>query len=667
MQYETTARTGDEGKDAKSDFLPEGGVARICATTQTRNWRAKAESDIDKVSTDRLHISRLRVCTNQAIADKVLGQVLAYAEKKLPTCQSITVHGRDGLTDSAFHRQSAVTDNYRHEIAEQTIWYKHHSAEDDGEVVLSLLRVALTTVFSPDVIQLREALVRSLICTVLSQSGDLTINALRAKVATSMKLADVPDQSYFLGALDALAAEGNVVLAGRSYRLTPSGRDYVAAMADEGTGNVLSGRASIQEALEAGGVAVLSSAQFSTLWRTVQHNVEELFLNNGLMVVGEVKALVDGSTVTVGTPLITKLVDRLIDKVNGLGLTSEQELEVVTSLQKLFVDPSSDAVKWLSELAVKYLVLASLGLDAPLQLELSKRIASWIVVPDTHVCLSWLCEGDEGFAPANTVLSQLRKLSAQIQMAEPVLDEILNHAFLASKKFNEFFQRLSEAVRLNPTIRPSEILEHDDNAFIKGFAFRATMPIKRADFAAYMGEFKNASIVDIKPLLSIFQDELGATFVQDSEQAIQAGDAFAHELLKGTADENSELWSQRCKWDGRLLAGTVLRARALSGSVRTIIVSGSSRIRRTAATQFGEEQAKSVMVVGLDALSFALASVPGTTVNLECVRHFLFGASRALRLEHAHRSLLENASVGTAKLLRRHGLKLGLDRALLGQ
>lgn len=666
VQYETTSRGGDKGRDAKADFLPEGGVARICATTQRKGWKGKSESDIDKVSVNKLHVNRLRICTNQPKKETQLDQVLAYAQKKLPICESITAHALSGLTDLAVRRQHIVFRNYKHEIDEQSIWHRRHARDDDDDdQTLSLLRVALTTVFNPDILQMRESLMRTLVLTALSDSREVTIEALGARAAIAMKLSDTPEKSYWINSLQKLEGEGLVKRNGVYYRLTAVGLSYVDKLADQGTEKALSGRAAVRALFGADGMSVLSDDEFSSLWSAIQRRVEELFLLNGLHVIDEVRQLALGNTKPAATPLLTRLLDTLLSHLSTMHLVPSAEANAARILQDMFVQDESDAAKWMSELAAKYLVLASLGLDASLQCELQNRIACWRIVPDTHVVLSYLCEGDEGHQAAKLVLEQLQRLKAEIQAVDPVLEETLHHAVLAKKSFHEFFDRVTAAARLDGAVRPIDLIEPMDNAFVKGFAYAATYPMRKSDWSEYIEQFLGGDESDPSSLLATLKEDLGVTYEADVPDVIAAGDGYARQFLGDVPSGEGALSTLRCRWDGRLLAGTLVRGKNLPVEKRTMIISESSRIRRSLVRGVGAEQKKRLVVVALDALSFALASVPGTTVNLECVRHFLFGASEMIRLDHVSTRLLLSASLGTERLLRRHGLNRRLEDAVL--
>lgn len=666
VQYETTSRGGDLGRDAKSDFLPEGGVARICATIQRNGWVAKAKSDIDKVSRSALHINRLRLCTNQSVKEAQLDEILSYAQSKLLNCKSITAHALSGMTDLAFRRQRVIRASYSREIDEQAIWFQRHAREDDDdERSLSLLRVALSTLFSPDVVQMRQRLLRTLVANALSDGEKDTIKGLGMRAAAAMKLGSIPERSFWLNALQELEVSGFVKKEGSWYSLTSPGIAHVDELVELGTESSLTGRAAVKELFEKNGEPLLSNDAFSSLWSVIQRNVEELFLMNGLAVVEEVRQLLSGTTKPSAIPLLTRLIGKLITHVTSMQLSLQVEADVVRVLQDMFVQQDSEAFDWMSKLAAKYLVLASVGLDASFQRELAERASFWVIVPDTHVMLSYLCEGDEGHAAAKIVLSQLNKLQAEIQATDPVLEETLHHAALATHNFREYFDRLTAAIKLDNTLSPLAVVHPTDNAFVKGFASVVELPVSKAKWIEYLGQFLNADEKDVSSLLATLKAELRITYMEDTADIISVGEAYANQIFGSMPSDEIGISTLRCKWDGRLLAGVLVRGKTYPAVRRTIIVSESSRVRTTVTQHLGEPQKKLVKVVALDALSFALASMPGTTVNLECVRHFLFGASGMIRLDHVSTRVLISASSGTERLLLRHGLHRRLEDKIL--
>jgi hypothetical protein len=667
IAYETTAPTGDQGIDARAQLTLREGVSIICATTQRKGFRAKAESDIDKNAGRPRRIARLHVCFSQDLSEETLQSIKSYAGNKLPHAE-VEVHGRSGLTDLAFRYQRPFTDNYGRELDEYTLWLTEKSDDDDDANEVNLLRVAVTTVFHPEIVKQRELLTESLVITALGDGSEKQSEEITAAVASGLKLERAPQFSYLVSAIESLKGRGLVNRTRRGFKLTDAGHSFRDQLLAQGVSSSLDGRTAFRDLLGEFQSDVLSNHDFSRLWRAVQQRLSRLSLNNGLKVIAELQSISqqnDPSVSTAGaTGILSATVHALLDEIDALRLNDRVAKRAAEVLREMLANHHCRAFRWLSELAVKYVVICSLGLDPEIERRIRDRVRTWVIIPDTHVVLSYLCGGDEGHESCNAVLTQLKKLEGSIWLIKAVLEETAHHAVIADESFRDWVERVRDIQKRFPDTNPSEVLYESDNAFVKGFAAVMGNSLVPSMWSDYICQFRGHHAKDVVALARTLEEELSAEYKEEQSQVVETGRAFAQVLLRPDYHEVGKFSTLRCEWDGRLLASVVLYRQTEPSGRKLIIVSDSDRLRGFLARHVNPDRKHGLKVTDPAAIACALAVVPGSSVNLDCVRHFLFNARISLPAYLYESNVLAQAFT-SARVLRNAALRDRLDDALI--
>lgn len=675
IAYETTSPTGDQGVDARGAPTLVEGIAYVCATTQSSRFRAKGQSDIDKIVSLSRAVARLHICFSKSVKEETLADLVQYASEKMPRTL-VEAHCLSGLTDLAFRFQRPFLDNYARDLDEQAVWLSRLLGDDEGEIDqagnVNLLRIALTTVFNPEVIEQREMITESIIIAALSDGAKRSAADINAAAAKGLKLAQKPNDGYLLSSLRSLEQRGYVRCARGQFALTDEGFGYHDATVAKGAEASFQGREQFWRLLRGVHEAEISPQLVSRLWRAVQETFSKLFLYNGLRVVAELQAIANGEDDRLNKPeinLIPGAIRDLLIEVNNLGLDVSVAMHIADGLAKMLHDLDSDAFRWISELGAKYVVACSLGLDPEVERRIQSRVRAWAIVPDTHILLSHICPGDEGHVSCCLILSQLRSMGAALWLTQPVLEETAHHAEIADASFDHWYDRVRNARREHPEVSPTQMLGASDNAFVKGFAIVAGPAFKLTEWGVYIRQFRGRHSRDTAGLRRMLEQELGGSYKVEDSSLVQGARDFAARITRDDSRSDHAALARRTlriEWDARLLANCVAFQESVDTPRRIIILSESDALRSMFYRRIAPEHRGTLRISDPAAIAYSLAVIPGASVNLNCMRHFLFGGIMRLPDSFATDHILGRAFNDSARVLRGPALGDRLDDVLIG-
>jgi hypothetical protein len=666
IQYTTTSATGDLGRDAYARSELVGGVAMVCATTQSTKIKQKAEDDVDRLAAGPMHIVRLQICISKELSEKTRDQIRDYALEKLPQCD-VDVHGATQVTDLAFRYQTPFLDHYERDLdVLDVVQHRKRDVDDERENPVRLLRVALATVFDSDVISQRDHLLATLVLMALEDTNIPTKSEqLCQDIGKALRLTDVPVGGYLNATLLRLADKGLIVSTATGWALTEEGRNHVARLTDAAADRVLDGRVAFLNLLRLGGDAPEQhdALPMTRLWQTIQKHMSMMFLNSGLRLVDDIREMAASPSVSRPSSSSIQALNDLVSKIKRLDLPERLSAGAQAVVIDMLIHPGSDGFKWLSELAAKYLVICALGLDPELERRITERVRSWQILPDTHVILAYLSVGDERYEQAMQLFTAARRLDAKLIFAESALEEAVHHAELAKDEFEQFRQRVQERQRECPQTVAFDVIDYFDNAFIKGFARESGATFIPSHWTQYISQFISRRQPKTASLAFLLKREFAdAEFTVDDAQVLDVGKAFAAKRSsnsdQGTLGANHTL---RLQWDGRLMATSVLRRSSMSQHQRLIILTDSESLRNSFKNSIQADKRVGITLTRPASLAAALMLVPNTSVNLECVRLLLFDELR-IGIKSMNRAVFHTTG---DRFLRRHGLEQRIDESLL--
>jgi hypothetical protein len=144
----------------------------------------------------------------------------------------------------------------------------------------------------------------------------------------------------------------------------------------------------------------------------------------------DLRSLSEATSSSSTRPEFQAFLSGLIHDIELMGFSDLVTLAVCDAVRS-FGDASDQAFVWLSRIAVKYLVLCTLGLDPEVELQLHRKFATWTVCPDTHMIISYLCEGDEGHTQSKSVFESLLAVNVKILVTQAVAEEAAHHASIS--------------------------------------------------------------------------------------------------------------------------------------------------------------------------------------------------------------------------------------------
>ena len=332
-------------------------------------------------------------------------------------------------------------------------------------------------------------------------------------------------------------------------------------------------------------------------------------------------------------------------------------------------DSSSEGFRWLSELGTKYVVICSLGLDPELERRIRERGRGGRLFRTlTYYCLT-CAQVTRVTEACHAILTQLKRFQCSLWLMQAVLEETAHHAEIADESFNGWYDLRRIVRRDYPNARPVDLLEVSDNAFVKGFAIAAGHAVKPTDWLPYIRQFRDRQHGGVVQLTGLLESELKAVFIADEPEVITGAKAFAERVKKddySAETANPQSNSLRMEWDARLLASSLQRQVAGQAKNRIVIASDSQALRTMFYRNVSVDRRRVIRIADPGRSAAPLAIVPDATVNLECVRHFLFGGHIKLSMELQAHDVLARVFSDASRFLRKQALGERLDDALAG-
>ena len=661
IDYEVSSRGGDTGIDAEGSTLLAKGKAVVASTTQRRSIKQKVLDDADKIKNRSIFVARLDVCVSSSLSKAAAASLRELIEQKLPRT-IVTMHGLDELATLAFRYSTAFQQNYRHDLDERLNWLRRAQEERlVSEPQECLLEIISSVVTNAEVKKQRELVIQELVLEVTSRIEPRDVTTLRQRV-TKMLLRDLSPQTIYIESAVVELGKRNLIRRTREgFTRTSDGDDYLADRARQHVAANLGGRNVFFELL--GEVnAEFSTKERSATWAAVRETFAGLFLHHGLRVVQEIRALSLDKSLRGLEDFVTPAATTILSRLKRLRLGDQKEQAIAYALQEVVVSYDSAAFNWFCNVAGNYLSACSLGLDASIEFTISIRMSRWIVIPDTHVVLSYLSRGDDDHESAAAIVDITRSSGAKLRVMEAVVAECLNHAEIADESFDAVSERLREWRKSLPNVHAFDVICRDDNAFVKDFAIIDDGSWALSNWRNYMSDFRAHVMGDVSRLVSILTSEAGFHFERDSATVLAAAGA----ILKKIDFESEEVPGNRVlrkRWDAQLVVSAAVERNTVDPTLRVVIVSSDVGIRRMLSYQ--HDQVGGLDVSSMNAFAFICSLLRPSSVSQSSVGRLLFKSVSIQSLTDAGLSALSAPMSFVEKNLRRGALLRRLDTRLL--
>lgn len=617
-----TSRSWDLGRDGRG-IAP--GEERFLAASLVSDVSEKAESDCRRIRSV-LGDSRscvLYFCSSQPLSEHAAEVIRADLIALLPPGSEAQVLGSNHLAEVGSRRLSIVEQLYRSEL-EDLKGLLRGTGEQESEAEKQALRLALMTAGNQTSVLIRQETYRAAIQAVLSDGRARTPGQLKRDVSHQFRLSRLLPEEVVDVAVRRLVDEGEVDVRDDGFVLTERGRELAQTADDRAAAILLEGRRVVRERIETAIGTGLSDKQFDGLWKTVQEFIAKAFYQKGQALVESVTALLDPAGSEAGNQPLPFL-DELAAACSATSSHPEQRDEIRIAILDLFREPEGPAFDWLVQLCAGFVTVCSLGMEVHSGQKIAEILGRFVLVFDTDVTLSLLCEGEPDHASVSAIQQRIAALGGSLRTANSVLKEVQHHARIAWHGYRNVEHML-------PGTREDR-LRLIDNAFVRAFAeLMAVRKARHGHWPTYIGQFLARGHGD--PLREILRSDYGVTAIPSAKDGAGAlGEQVLGYVLQrlpaGKNARDSRILRDKGQRDADLYCDMVafidsLRAEGLDREC--LLVSSGHRLGHLEA-RFGRF-GKGHYVVTISTVLQLLSLVPGVSLDLGALKTFLFEGAK---------------------------------------
>lgn len=631
-QYVPTSGSWDLGIDGRSTMLQDYEIApKICCSLVNR-VTDKARHDLQRIAANST-IKALRFCSTQPLSEYAIKGIKDELNAIVPGMESVVVDGIRQITSLlANHERFARLFQKRYSGELGNLHAALGEADDrPGEIQATGMRIALTTQFTGDGDELRADIISNLILTALTGKQDLNPALIANGVSQHLHLNKVIHLSYLQPMLDKLAKDGLISTTTTGYSLTENGKRAVKDRTEAGMTKLVQGQKIIREAIKELSGQTLSEGNFNKTWRILQEGIAEMFYQNGMEIIEAIASIGQDDRKVQDTPSLSESIHELGNRVKASALGGPFAEDIGQAVIDMLHDKTSPAFDWLTQVALAYVAICSLGLDPEAQDQVVKRLREVDLFLDTDIVLSFLSIGEADNKTIETVIGEWRRIGGSLYVAIPVLEEVAYHASISENDLQEVFHQLGD-------YSDTEAWRLITNAFVRGYRVAARGKYSMKTWRTYISNFRGTNEKDYSKIEADLEGNGIRTVAEeaiDDAVAKDFGDLIAKEKAQGIPEDERALLTRvvdKSHRDGRLMAILMKQRAAKRGMGGTaILVSSSSHLRRFADSRKElEGSGKPVMPVG--AVAYLLSFVPGVKLSLASLQKLLFDPGTGDRL-----------------------------------
>lgn len=616
-----TSRSWDLGRDGRS--VSPGDVAFLTASLR-RDVDDKAVDDCRRLAQ---YLGKrqctLYVCSAVELSELACEAIRSQLAKHLPKASVIHVLGANHLAEIALRHVTTLERLYRAEL-DDVRRLLTSPAEEEVEAEAQALRLALMTAGSQESAELRIEMYRAAICSVLADGRPRTVGALARDVSHSFRLTRLLPQEVLQPVINILIADVEVERTADGLAITARGREVAGNVTDHATQTLLAGRQLIRKRIELAIGSTLSDGQFNGVWRHVQDAMSKAFYHRGQDLIASVAALMDAQAS--GAPAAPfSFADALGEACASVSSNEQQREEIRVAIIDLFREPTGPAFDWLVQLCAGFVTVCSLGLEVQSGAKVAEILGRFVLVLDTDVTLSLLCEGEPDHPGVKAIHQRLKVLGGEMRVANSVVREVRHHARIAHHGYENVAAWL-------PGTREDR-LRLIDNAFVRGFA--ELLAIKKArpsQWTAYMAQYASRPTFD--GLTEVLQAEFGVRPLPEAGAEWQQlkAEVQAHVIAHLPTPENPgdrHILVDKGKRDASLyvdMVAFIARLRVENLDRECLLVSSGRRLAGLEShfKRFGTGH----FVVTVAMVIHLLSLVPGVSLHLGALRAFLFEGAK---------------------------------------
>ena len=504
FQYVPTSRNYDVGIDGDLKRWRVNGGSYIIASLQKRETLAsKAAHDLKRLLKADPNPGKVRICFAQLSSNQARLEIKKLLKKIYPRAE-YDVSGIAQLTDEVDRHSGAFADVYENQLDEARRQMEQY-VDRTGPAVRRLgFRVLLAVQLDGNAIELRCRILHGLVLSIIQPNGEIDQQDLLRAVSDAIGLDRPIHASYLAETLTALAAQDLIeISASKTIRRRRAADDLVLDAGKQAASTILDGYGAFKQALDSRLREPLSVEEYGVVWNIIKQGLVRLFRTYGMDIVDFILRL-NGNSSTLPT-MPTTLYEgfqHIAENLDAADLFVDDRrfAELIRVIPIALLDEETGTRKWVARLCLAYLCACSLGLHPDALKRLEVQLRTWDVIPDTHVVLSALGEGESDHTPIRQLLAWWIESGGRLRWIQPVLDETLHHAQLGSKIADGWAERYRKCRGHWRPVFPQA------NVFLRCIAKRHPDPVP-SHAQAYLSQFAGSGSDPTLSLRRILEDE----------------------------------------------------------------------------------------------------------------------------------------------------------------
>lgn len=616
VSFLPTSQSWDKGRDGRSLPLDsDGGHGFACCTIKDM-IDDKHQSDLLRLK-QSASPSQVFFCTTAKLSEHQLEKIRDEMETLLPDAKDCEPLGAIQIVKLAQHHPDCFRNRYRAELMERVDLIK----STDGDIGhIDGLRVALAIQFDDNAQDLRESLVRQLLLTVLSDKKPKSLKDLAKGASDGLRLPRIIHQECFRDQLSALQESGMINFSDGLYSISQSGIDELEERNRQSDQHLEKGRELIIRSLKDLLQYHIGDDSYAKLWKHLEDELSNLFYSHGLKIIQCISSLTNDGPCSATKKTFSELLEGTRKHIAALKIGGARSAAVAQAVIDLFTNSESDAFDWLTELAIKYVSICSLGLEPHAQQEIAGHLKDICLIVDTDIVLTYLSEGERPHKALKETLERWRDIGGEMRVIEPVLSETAHHAWISDNEYENVWRDL-------PAYSESEMPNYVENAFVRAFYYKGKGNYSQRRWRSYIREYRGASPTDtslIKPIL----EEEGFEIKHDIAYDHKFAERVSREIYSIRGIPRGQYASpktmDKIERDG-ICISHVRHCRNNSKRRETAVMISSSPTLLMASEKFGEEFGDPSPVWPIGALAYLVSLLPGVRLTLTSMKTALFG------------------------------------------
>lgn len=587
----------------------------------------KVLDDLERITSTTRGIKRLYFCLSNRISEYGRSRYEAQLLAESGVDIAITCLGSGQLAEIAADHAEIVQQHYGAEIDNVL---RVMAEEPSESTELRGLRLALISTADDTSDSIRREVYKNGLLDVFSDGTSRTVTKACKDLSDSLRLHRSISEEAVRPHLEVLCKEGMLSVTGPAFFITAQGRTDVANRREAGVDRLLALRQSVRDAIESSLGVPLIEDDFARVWGVFEERMAHYFTSRGESVVAEVCELLGeqqnlSNAAETHQPRLSFL-NELAGAVAATSSHAGRRAELEQAVKDLFADRTGPAADWLVRIAANFMMACALGLEHTSAVAIERLLGQTRLLLDTDVVLSLLGEGEPEHDGVVALVEKWKRLGGDVLVAEPVLEEVARHAYIANNDFSQVRHWIPGTAE--------ERLHLIGNAFVRSFAEllskdKARLSNWRDYLRMYIGtaeyDWRNVA-VSLAGDYSIKKLPPHGLPYNDLRKAVQD---FLMEPREGDHGRDDPNKADKARRDSLLYASLVSyieKIREQDPAASCLLVSSAKRL--IAVEERFNASGESQIVATVSAVVYLLSMMPSVTLGLSAMKSFLFDERR---------------------------------------